>query len=108
MLELGALAHLAPRRGVAKRPMSGKLSGMQTITVRELQKNLKSVLARVQQGSSLRVTRRRKPVAQLSPVRAIAAPPPWPDLKARAESVLGKRVVAPAAAEQIIADRGSW
>lgn len=85
--------------------MSGKLSGMETISVRDLQKNLKHTLARVQRGASLRVTRRHQVVAQLTPVSATGAPEPWPDLRARAESVLGKRVVVPGAAEQILADR---
>lgn len=88
--------------------MSGKLSGMETITVRDLQKNLKHTLARVQRGASLRVTRRRQTVAELVPARPTGAPKPWPDLKARAETVLGKRVVSPGAARQILADRGDW
>lgn len=88
--------------------MSGILSGMETITVRELQKNLKQALQRVQRGVSLRVTRRRKTVAQLTP--APASPPlkPWPDLRLRAEAVLGKRVVSPGAADLIARDRGDW
>ena len=88
--------------------MSGKLSGMESISVRELQKNLKRTLARVQRGATLRVTRRRQTVAELRPVRPMNSPKPWPDLKARAESVLGKRVVSPGAARQILADRSDW
>lgn len=88
--------------------MSGKLSGMETISVRDLQKNLKHTLARVQRGATLRVTQRRQTVAELSPARPSAAPKAWPDLRVRAEGVLGKRVVSPGAARQILADRGDW
>lgn len=86
--------------------MSDNLSGMETITVRALQKNLKQTLARVQRGASLRVTRHRQLVAEIHPVRPADAPKPWPDLGARAERVLGKRVIAPSASAQILSDRG--
>ncbi len=79
---------------------------METISVRDLQKNLKHTLARVQRGTTLRVMRRRQAVAELIPARPSVAHKPWPDLRARAERVLGKRVVAPGAAWQILADRG--
>lgn len=88
--------------------MSGKLSGMETINVRDLQKNLRQTLARVQRGTTLRVMRRRQAVAELIPARPSVAPKPWPDLRARAERVLGQRVVAPGAAEQLLAARGDW
>jgi antitoxin (DNA-binding transcriptional repressor) of toxin-antitoxin stability system len=86
--------------------MSGILSGMETVTVRELQKNLKSALVRVQRGATLSVTRRRKVVAQLGPAKATTSSKPWPDLRARAESVLGKRVLKSGAADEILAGRG--
>ncbi len=76
-----------------------------TITVRELQKNLKRVLATVARGHTLQVTRRRRLVAVLGPPRATAAAA-WPDLEARARSVLGSRVIGPSASETVIADRG--
>lgn len=76
-----------------------------SITVRELQKDLKRVLARVERGQTLQVTRRRRPVAILAPARAAAAQP-WPDLEARARAVLGDRVVVPAASEVVVRDRG--
>jgi len=88
--------------------MPGKLSGMDTVTVRELQKNLKGALVRVQGGATLRVTRRRKVVAQLGPAPVSPAVKPWPDLKARAESVLGKGVRKTGGADEILAARGAW
>jgi antitoxin (DNA-binding transcriptional repressor) of toxin-antitoxin stability system len=76
-----------------------------TITVRELQKHLKRVLASVARGHTLQVTRRRRLVAVLGPPQRPAAGP-WPDLEARARSVLGSRVLAPSASDTVIADRG--
>jgi antitoxin (DNA-binding transcriptional repressor) of toxin-antitoxin stability system len=75
-----------------------------TITVRELQKHLKRVLATVARGQTLQVTRRRRLVAVLGPPRRTTAEA-WPDLEARAHSVLGTRVV-PSASDTVIADRG--
>lgn len=86
--------------------MSGKLSGMNTVSVRELQKNLKGALLRVQRGATLQVTRRRKVVAEIGPARAPSAAQKWPDLKARAERVLGRRVLKTGAADEILAGRG--
>jgi antitoxin (DNA-binding transcriptional repressor) of toxin-antitoxin stability system len=86
--------------------MSGKLSGMESVTVRELQKNLKGALLRVQRGATLRVTRRRRTVAQLGPAPVAAPVKPWPDLKARAEGVLGRRVLRSGAADEILVGRG--
>jgi antitoxin (DNA-binding transcriptional repressor) of toxin-antitoxin stability system len=40
---------------------------MSTVTVRELQKNLKRTLLRVERGETLQITRRRRTVARLTP-----------------------------------------
>jgi prevent-host-death family protein len=58
-----------------------------TVSVRELQQNLKRVMARVERGQEIEVTRRRRPVARLTPVGPTARLKPWPDLDARAKSV---------------------
>ncbi|MCW5550176.1 MAG: hypothetical protein KIT44_14520 [Opitutaceae bacterium] len=79
---------------------------MDTVTVRELQKNLKGALLRVERGATLRVTRRRQTVAQLGPVQPVAPVRPWPDLQARAERVLGRRKLATGAADEILSARG--
>jgi prevent-host-death family protein len=78
---------------------------MTSITIRELQKDLKRVLARVARGQTLQVTRHRRPVAVLVPPRA-AVSEPWPDLDARARSVLGERVIAPSPSEMVARERG--
>lgn len=66
--------------------------GNATISIRELQQNLKRVMARVERGQVIEVTRRRRPIARLSPMhRAVVAP--WPDLDERARSVFRDRLV---------------
>jgi len=77
-----------------------------TVSVRELQQNLKSVMARVEAGQEIEVTRRRRPVARLAPVRARVRPQPWPDLDARARSVFGDRLITPSVVDVVIEGRG--
>lgn len=86
--------------------LPGKMSGMEDVTVRELQKNLKHALERVQRGATLRVTRRRKVVAELRPPQAAKPKGDWPDLAARARGVMGRRILEKGAADEIIAARG--
>lgn len=89
--------------------MSCIMSGMRksgSVSVRELQQNLRRVIARVERGQTLDVTRRSRPVARLSPLRAAAPRSPWPDLDRRALAVFGRKVVAPGPATQILTDRG--
>jgi prevent-host-death family protein len=77
-----------------------------TVSIRELQQNLKRVMARVERGQVIEVTRRRRPVARLAPVHLRIGPQPWPDLDARTKAVFGDRIVTPSAAELIIEERG--
>ena len=77
-----------------------------SISVRELQQNLKRVMARVERGQVIEVTRRRRPVARLAPVRATQPVAPWPDLDARARAVFGDRVLMPGASEVLTESRG--
>lgn len=77
-----------------------------TVSVRELQQNLKRVMARVEQGQVIEVTRRDRPVARLAPMRPSGALSPWPDLDARTRAVFGDRIVTPGAAQVAIEDRG--
>lgn len=73
--------------------------------MRELQQNLKAVLARVERGETVELTRRRRVVARLVPARDARAVPPWPDLEARVRSVFGNRVVSPGGSDLLIRDR---
>jgi prevent-host-death family protein len=76
------------------------------VSVRELQQNLKRVMARVERGETVEVTRRRRPVARLAPVGTSGAAAPWPDLEARTRSVFGQRLITPGGAAIVIEDRG--
>ncbi len=76
------------------------------MSVRELQQNLKRVMARIERGETIEVTRRRRPVARLAPVKPSGAISPWPDLEARTRAVFGTRVVTPGGADVVIEDRG--
>jgi prevent-host-death family protein len=78
---------------------------MRTVAIRELQQNIRRVMELVELGETVEVTRRRRPIARLTPIRQPRQPAPWPDLDARARKVLGKRVVKPGAGEQILRDR---
>ena len=77
-----------------------------SVSIRELQQNLKRVMARVERGQVIEVTRRRRPVARLAPVRATAPVSPWPDLDARAQAVFGDRILTPGASEVLVESRG--
>ena len=46
-----------------------------TISIREFQQNLKRVLARVERGQVIEVTRRRRPVARQTPLSSEDRPP---------------------------------
>lgn len=90
--------------------MSYKMSYMaktSTISIRELQQNLKQVMQRVERGQVIEVTRRHRAVARLSPLAKKDRPAsPWPDLTARARGVFGDRVIEPSGSEVVIRDRG--
>lgn len=82
---------------------------MESVSVRELQKNMKAILARVENGETIEVTRRREVVGRLSPVRQRRRrPAAWPDLDARARKVFGDRVVEPSPSAEVADDRGPW
>lgn len=88
--------------------MSNKMSYMKktSVSVRELQQNLKRVLARVERGGTIEVTRRRRPVARLSPFAPSGPSARWPDLDQRARTVFGDRVISPGPVDLLIAERG--
>ena len=89
--------------------MSYKMSymGQNTISVRELQQNLKRVLARVERGQDIEVTRRRRPIARLAPIKAVRPASPWPDLDARAAAVFGDRMLSSGASTTVLEGRGN-
>jgi len=77
-----------------------------SVSIRELQQNLKRVLARVERGQVVEVTRRRKPVARLAPVAGAGAAAPWPDLEARSRAVFGKRHLGTRGSDAVSEGRG--
>jgi prevent-host-death family protein len=77
-----------------------------SVSVRELQQNLKRVMTRVERGETVEVTRRNRPVARLSPARPSAAESDWPDLDARTRSVFGNRLVSPSGSQVVSDERG--
>jgi len=79
--------------------------GKSSVSIRELQQNLKRVMARVERGETVEVTRRQKPVARLAPVTLRAPTAPWPDLTARRRAVFGDRIIAPGGSEVVIEGR---
>ena len=76
-----------------------------TVSVRALQQNLKSAMARAEQGQVIEVTRRRRPVARLSPIRPAATATAWPNLEARTKAVFGDRRLVPGAAQIVVEAR---
>jgi prevent-host-death family protein len=76
-----------------------------SVSVRELQQNLKRVMARVERGETIEVTRHRKPIARLGPARPTGPAVPWPDLKARRRAVFGDRIIQPGGSHVVIEGR---
>ena len=74
--------------------------------IRELQQNLKGVMALVERGQTIEITRRRRPIARLAPLPAAEPVSPWPDLDERTDTVFGHRIVAPGASAIVIENRG--
>lgn len=60
---------------------------MSTCTVAEAKAHLSELLARVESGEELVITRRGRPVANLSPVRPIKRPPDWQAIRVFRESM---------------------
>ena len=77
-----------------------------TVSMRELQQNLKTMIERVERGETLELTRRRRVIARLVPVVQTRPAAPWPDLEARARAVFGDRIITPSPSAQLIEDRG--
>lgn len=60
---------------------------MRTCTVTGAKTHLSELLARVESGEELVITRRGRPVAQLSPIRPVKRPPDWQAIRAFRESM---------------------
>jgi prevent-host-death family protein len=82
------------------------MSDMASVSIRELQQNLRRVLERVERGQTIEVTRRRRPVARLAPCTVEREPSPWPDLEDRTRAVFGDRLVSTAGSDAVGEGRG--
>ncbi len=60
---------------------------MTSCTVAQAKAHLSELLARVEGGEELVITRRGHPVAQLSPIRPVKRPPDWQAIRAFRESM---------------------
>jgi prevent-host-death family protein len=82
--------------------------GRPTVSMRELQQNLKQVMARVERGETVELTRRRRVVARLVPATGAGPVAPWPDVEARVRSIFGDRILTPAGSTLLLRARGKW
>lgn len=67
---------------------------MTTSTVAEAKAHLSKLPARVENGEALVITRRGRPVAQLSPIRPVKRAPDWQAIRAFRESMPSVRTSA--------------
>ena len=107
--DAGRLRRAGPRHVLTVFDMSCKMSYMskpESVSVRELQQNLKRVMARVEGGRTIEITRRRRPVARLEPLHPPAERPASPDLEERTTKVFAGRTIVPGGSATIIDGRG--
>jgi len=79
---------------------------MKTATVRDVQHHFRKVLAWVENGEEVLVTRRNKTVARLVPSGSESpAAVPLPDFAARARAVWGTRPKGGALSKAVLAER---
>jgi len=81
------------------------VSPMKQTTIRELKHATTRVLAMVESGQTVEVTRRKKPVAVLSPPGRGRAPEK-PDFAARLRGIYGERVLGTTGTELVGEARG--
>jgi prevent-host-death family protein len=79
---------------------------MKSASVREIQHHFRRVLAWVENGEEVLVTRRNKTVARLVPSTPTTLPDvPLPDFAARARAIWGKHPKGRALSAEILAER---
>jgi prevent-host-death family protein len=78
---------------------------MATVSVRDVQHNLASILRRVEAGEEIEVCRRRKPVARLLPATPVGGGKAnWADLAAWRSRTWGGRPTPGTPVEALVAD----
>jgi len=78
---------------------------MKTTTMRELKHHTAEVVARVEAGEVIELTRRGRPVARLSPVRK-RGKPLAPDFEGRLAAIYGDTVLKNTATDLVSEGRG--
>jgi prevent-host-death family protein len=78
---------------------------MKTASVRDVQHHLSEVLAWVEKGEEVQITRRNKPVAKIVPAQAQGTPVVWPPFAARARQIWGETPVGKNLSQTVVDDR---
>jgi len=87
------------------RRMLDTMSNMKTVTVREVQHGLAAVLAEVQRGQEIAVTKRGQVVARIVPATAARGRLRWPDSAARMERLLAGLETKGASPSEIVQEQ---
>jgi prevent-host-death family protein len=78
---------------------------IRTATVREVQHHLSMVLAWVEKGEEVQITRRNKPIAKIVPAEAHKKRVALPAFAARARQIWGKTPVGKSLSQTVLDDR---
>jgi prevent-host-death family protein len=78
---------------------------MKTASVRHVQHHLSEVLAWVEKGEEVQITRRNKPVAKIVPAQAQGAPIVLPPFAARSRQIWGDTPVGKSLSQTLVDDR---
>lgn len=80
---------------------------MKTVSVRDLRYDFPKVEAMLKSGEPIQITKRKQPIARLTPepIQESAGRPPLPDFLARMRANFGDRILEVSGAELISADR---
>ena len=78
---------------------------MKTASVRDVQHHLSKVLAWVEKGEEVQITRRNKPVAKIVPAEAQGTRIDLPAFAARARQIWGEAPVGKSLAQTVVDDR---
>jgi prevent-host-death family protein len=78
---------------------------MKTASVRDVQHHLSKVLAWVEQGEEVQITRRNKPVGKIVPAEAQGTRIALPAFGARARQIWGETLVGKSLSQTLVDDR---
>ncbi len=81
------------------------LLDMKMASVREVQHHLRKVLAWVEKGEEVQITRRNKPIARIVPAEVHSSPVLFPDFEARARKIWGNTPAGKSLSEAVLDHR---